>query len=76
MDSSRSDEDPNADAADALRALVTDLEDLVDWAEEAAQHDPARKTRAVRGRLWVALGIVGLLSGLVAYAAFRRRRAC
>jgi hypothetical protein len=73
MDSSRSDEDPNVNAADALRTLVTDLEDLVDWAEEAARHDPARRMRAVRGRLWVALGIVGLLSGVVAYAALGRR---
>jgi hypothetical protein len=61
-----------ADSEDALRNLVTDLEDLVDWTAESVNSSP-RAGRDISGKQWVALGIVGVLIGAVAVAAWRGR---
>jgi len=62
-----------SDTEDALRTLVTDLEDLVDWTEESVTPRVPRAIRDATGKHWVALGIVGLLVGAVAVAAWRGR---
>lgn len=64
-----------SDAADGLRRLIVDLEDLVDWTAAAAKpaEAPSVAQRARRGKQWIALGVVGLLVGTVAVAAWSRR---
>jgi hypothetical protein len=61
------------DTEDALRTLVTDLEDLVDWTTEAVAPKVPHSIRDASGKHWVALGIVGVLVGAVAVAAWRGR---
>jgi hypothetical protein len=63
------------DAEDGLRRLIVDLEDLVDWTVEAAKppEPPTIEQRAQRGKQWIVLGVVGLLVGTVAVAAWARR---
>lgn len=63
------------DAEDGLRRLIVDLEDLVDWTAAAAKpaEAPSVEQRARRGKQWIALGVVGLLVGTVAVAAWSRR---
>lgn len=61
------------DTEDALRTLVTDLEDLVDWTTETVAPQVPRSIRDASGKQWVALGIVGVLVGAVAVAAWRGR---
>jgi hypothetical protein len=61
------------DTEDALRTLVTDLEDLVDWTTEAVNPQAPRPIREASGKRWVALGILGVLIGAIAVAAWRRR---
>jgi hypothetical protein len=59
------------DTEDSLRTLVTDLEDLVDWTSEAVAPKVPQAIREASGKHWVALGIVGVLIGAVAVAAWR-----
>jgi hypothetical protein len=61
------------DTEDALRTLVTDLEDLVDWTAESVAPKVPRAIRDATGKHWVALGMVGVLVGAIAVAAWRGR---
>jgi hypothetical protein len=61
------------DADLGLRTLVTDLEDLVDWTEEAMRPAALPGVRDARGKRWIALGVFGVLMGTVAIAVWRTR---
>jgi hypothetical protein len=62
------------DTEEALRNLVTDLADLVDWTADAAGPQVARSRQDATGKYWIALGVLGVLAGSIAVAAWRRQR--